>query len=219
MLSKCVTLCAVLTYLLTYLLTPWSRVLPEKLTGSQLVKKFPAFYGTRKLITAFTKTHQLSLSWVREIQTMPTHHTSWSPVLILSYHLRLGLPSGLFPSGLPTKILSYPPFVPCAHLDLVTRIIFVCQVSSPLYAVSAVPSLKSPLRCICCAKSQVPFTLYLLCQVSSPLYAVSAVPSLKSPLRCICCAKSQVPFTLYLLCQRVSPSPRPYEVFSSDVLF
>ena len=30
----------------TYLLTPWSRVLFEKLTGSQLVKKFSAFYGT-----------------------------------------------------------------------------------------------------------------------------------------------------------------------------
>jgi hypothetical protein len=25
-------------------LTPWSRVLLEKLTGRQLVKKFPAFY-------------------------------------------------------------------------------------------------------------------------------------------------------------------------------
>jgi len=33
-------------YLLTYLLTPWSRVLLEKLTGLQLVKKFPALYGT-----------------------------------------------------------------------------------------------------------------------------------------------------------------------------
>ena len=31
---------------LTYLLTPWSRVL-EKLADFQLVKKFPAFYGTR----------------------------------------------------------------------------------------------------------------------------------------------------------------------------
>jgi hypothetical protein len=28
----------------TYLLTKWSRVLLEKLTGLQLVKKFPAFY-------------------------------------------------------------------------------------------------------------------------------------------------------------------------------
>jgi len=33
--------------------TPWSRHLPEKLTGPQLVEKFPAFYGTRKFITAF----------------------------------------------------------------------------------------------------------------------------------------------------------------------
>jgi hypothetical protein len=30
-------------WLLTYLLTPWSRVLLEKLTSFQLVKKFPAF--------------------------------------------------------------------------------------------------------------------------------------------------------------------------------
>ena len=49
-------------YLLTYLLTPWSRVLLEKLTGLQLVKKFPAFYGTRRFITAFTSAHPLSLS-------------------------------------------------------------------------------------------------------------------------------------------------------------
>jgi len=28
----------------TYLLTPWCRVLLEKLTGLQLVKKFPAFH-------------------------------------------------------------------------------------------------------------------------------------------------------------------------------
>jgi hypothetical protein len=38
-----------LTYLLTYLLTPCSRVLLEKLTGLQIVKKFPAFYGTQRL--------------------------------------------------------------------------------------------------------------------------------------------------------------------------
>jgi hypothetical protein len=30
----------------SYLLTPWSGVLLEKPTGVQLVKKFPAFYGT-----------------------------------------------------------------------------------------------------------------------------------------------------------------------------
>ena len=47
---------------LDYLLIPWSRGLPEKLTGPQLVKKFPAFYGTRMFITAFTTTRHLSLS-------------------------------------------------------------------------------------------------------------------------------------------------------------
>ena len=49
-------------YVLTYLLTPWSRVLLEKLTGFQLVKKFLVFYGTRRFITAFTKVRHLSLS-------------------------------------------------------------------------------------------------------------------------------------------------------------
>ena len=38
---------------ITYLLTPSSTVLLEKLTGSQLVKKFPAFYGTQKFIIEF----------------------------------------------------------------------------------------------------------------------------------------------------------------------
>ena len=41
--------------------TPWSRVL-EKLTGSQLVKKFLTFYGTRRFIAAFTSARHLSLS-------------------------------------------------------------------------------------------------------------------------------------------------------------
>jgi hypothetical protein len=50
------------TYLLTHSLTPWSRVLLEKLTGVQLVKKFPAFYETRRFITAFTSARHLSLS-------------------------------------------------------------------------------------------------------------------------------------------------------------
>ena len=36
------------------LLTPWCRVLFEQLSGLQLVKKFPAFHGNRRLITALT---------------------------------------------------------------------------------------------------------------------------------------------------------------------
>ena len=45
-----------------YLVTPWSRVLLEKLTGSQLVKTFHAFHGTRRFITAFTSARHLFLS-------------------------------------------------------------------------------------------------------------------------------------------------------------
>ena len=45
-----------------YILTPWSRVLLEKLTGSQLVKNSPTFYGTRIFITAVTSARHLSLS-------------------------------------------------------------------------------------------------------------------------------------------------------------
>jgi hypothetical protein len=53
---------ALLTYLITYLLSRWIRVLLEKTTGSQPVKKFPAFYGTQRSIIAFTSTRHISLS-------------------------------------------------------------------------------------------------------------------------------------------------------------
>ena len=95
---------------LTYsLLTPWCRVLLEKLTGLQLVKKFPAFHGTRRFITALTSVRHLSLFWANPIQSIYPHPTSWRSILILSTHLRLGLPSGLLPSGFPSKTLYTPP--------------------------------------------------------------------------------------------------------------
>jgi hypothetical protein len=37
------------------------RRIQENLTVSQLVKKFPVFYGNRKFITAFTTARHLSL--------------------------------------------------------------------------------------------------------------------------------------------------------------
>ena len=58
----------------------WCRVLLEKLTGLQLVKKFPAFHGTRGFITALTSVHHLSLSWTSSIQSIypqpPVHLAS-----------------------------------------------------------------------------------------------------------------------------------------------
>ena len=114
-----------------YLLTPWCRVLLEKLTGLQLVK-FPAFHGTRRFITALTSVRHLSLSWASPIQSIYPHPTSWRSILLLSTHLRLGLPIDLFPSGFPTKTLYSPLSSPIrtacpAHLillDFITRTIF-----------------------------------------------------------------------------------------------
>jgi hypothetical protein len=47
----------------TYSLTPYNRALLNKLTSSQPVKKFPAFCGTPRFITAFTNARQLSLCY------------------------------------------------------------------------------------------------------------------------------------------------------------
>ena len=78
----------VFTYVLTHSLTACSTVLLEKLTGSQLVKKFPTPYETRRFLTAFTGARCLSLSWARSIQSITWHPTSWRSILILSSHLR-----------------------------------------------------------------------------------------------------------------------------------
>ena len=54
----------------TYLLTPWCRVLPEQLTGLQLVKKFPAFHGTYVIIRHWIllKMRNVSVKICRENQ-------------------------------------------------------------------------------------------------------------------------------------------------------
>jgi len=77
-------------------ITPWSRVPVEKIIVTHLVKKFPAFYGTRKFITVFTTARQWSLSRARWIQSTLFHTISLRSILMLSSHLRIGLPSGLF---------------------------------------------------------------------------------------------------------------------------
>ena len=116
--------------LLTHSLTPWCRVLLEQLTGLQLLKKFPAFHGTRRFIPALTTIRHLSLFWASPIQSIYPHPTSWRSIIICT-QLRLGLPIGLFHSGFPTKTLYTPLSSPIratcpAHLilDFITRTIF-----------------------------------------------------------------------------------------------
>ena len=123
---------------LSYLLTPWCRVLLEKLTGLQLVKKFPTFQGTRKFITTLTIVCHLSLFWASPIQSIYPHPTSRRSILVLSSHLCLGLPSGLVPSSFPTKTLYTPLSSPIcatcpAHLillDFITRTILGVEYKS-----------------------------------------------------------------------------------------
>jgi hypothetical protein len=104
------------------IITPWSWALLEKPPIAQLLKNFPTFYGTRKFITVFTRVLYWYLSWARWIQSTPPHPISLRSIFILSSYLRLGLPSGFFPSGLSTKILYAFHFSICAtcpvHLNL-----------------------------------------------------------------------------------------------------
>ena len=115
--------------MITYLLTPWCRVLLEKLTGLQPVKKFPAFYGTRRFITKLTSFRHPSLSWASPIQSTHPQPTYWRSILILSTHLRLGLPSGLFPSCFPTRTLYAPLSSPIRATCPAHLIIILCTLN------------------------------------------------------------------------------------------
>jgi hypothetical protein len=93
---------------IAYFLNPCSRVLLEKLTGSAASQEIPRIFRTRRFLTVLTSARHLSLYWANSIQSPQPPPTSCRSILILSSHLRLGLPNGLFPSGFPTRTLCTP---------------------------------------------------------------------------------------------------------------
>jgi hypothetical protein len=95
--------------------TPWSRILLDKLTGSQLVKEFPAFYGTQMFITAITSAAvrgflcdlfvTLYVLWWGVVSTLPNPQAGGPPLV--------GCPRPLI-----QYIRSYPPYSrPFLHLQ------------------------------------------------------------------------------------------------------
>ena len=118
LLTYCYLLACLLTYLLTYFMERSPSWEVNCFSDSQ---EIPQILWNPKLITAFTSVCHLSLSRARSSHFMPPHPTSWRSILILSSHLYLGLPSGLFPQ------VSLPK--PCIHL------------SSPQYMLHIPPSL------------------------------------------------------------------------------
>ena len=112
-------------------------------------------FETRRLFTAVTCARQLSLSWASLIHSTTPYPTSWRSFLISSYHLRLGLSSGILPTGFATKTLHTPVLSPIqatclAHLTLlgfITRNILGEQYGS-LSSSSSFPHSHycSPLR-------------------------------------------------------------------------
>jgi hypothetical protein len=133
---------------------------------------------------------------------MPADPTSRISILILSSHLRLGLPSGRLPSGFPTKILYSPVFSPTRAtcpaylilLDLITRIIFgdeyrslsssLCSfLHSPELFPSSIPDTKSDISVIqVSGRHYFPTAAYAYRQKTGKIPSVGgAVPSMCQP--------------------------------------
>ena len=74
----------------------------QKPTGSQWVTKLLAILWHLK-VSMFTRAQHLNLSSAKLSQTVWPKPVSLTSVLMLFFHLYLGLPSSLFPSGFVTK--------------------------------------------------------------------------------------------------------------------
>ena len=85
----------------------------------QLVRKFFAFYGTRRFITTFTTTRHLPLSLLNLIQSIPSH-PGFSRFFLIIIFPSTPRFSKLFFSGFPAK--------PCCAFFIVTH---TCHMPNP----------------------------------------------------------------------------------------
>jgi hypothetical protein len=109
-LDTCLQVTYILTYLLTQLSPSWEAV------NCAAPQEPLSILWNSKVQYRVHKSPPLVpiLSHINPIHSTPSHPISLRSSLILSNHLRLGLPSGLFPSGFPpiSYMHSYsPPFV------------------------------------------------------------------------------------------------------------
>lgn len=103
-----------------------------KLTVSELVNKFPMFYGSQRLISMFTRACHLSLSSGRSIHSTTIHPVSLWSILTLFSDLHLGLPSGLdvtSPYIIQSKFLANNchQYLTMVHISLIRCHSIACQ--------------------------------------------------------------------------------------------